>query len=75
MDKPYDGLDGPSRANLRMILSQLCQGFPRLLVDLGLARRSIDRTSMVLITHRQEEAPEEVNRVVAVEGLGIGACM
>ncbi len=75
LDKPYDGLDAPSRENLRMILSQLCQGFPRLLVDLGLARRSIDRTSMVLITHRHEEAPGEVTRVVGVEGLGIGACV
>lgn len=73
LDKPYDGLDGPSRANLRMILSQLCQGFPRLLVDVGLARRSIARTSMVLMTHRWEEVPEDdVSRVVCLKGLGIG---
>jgi energy-coupling factor transporter ATP-binding protein EcfA2 len=75
LDKPYDGLDGPSRANLRMILSQLCQGFPRLLVDLGLARRSITNRTSILITHRHEEVPEEVTRVVGVEGLGIGAGM
>jgi ABC-type Mn2+/Zn2+ transport system ATPase subunit len=24
LDKPYDGLDGPSRSNLKAILSQLC---------------------------------------------------
>ncbi|EKU20775.1 atpbinding cassette superfamily [Nannochloropsis gaditana CCMP526] len=52
---------------------QLCQGFPRLLVDLGLARRSIPRTSMVLVTHRREEVPQEVGRLVSVDGFEIAS--
>ena len=71
LDKPFDGLDAPSRKSLKGVLSQLCQGFPRLLVDLGLSRRSIDRTSMVLVTHRADEIPDEVTRLVAVQDLGV----
>jgi len=62
----------PLRKSLRNVLSQLCLGFPRLLVDLGLSRRSIPRTSMVLITHRGEEIPEETTKLVAVNEMEIG---
>lgn len=47
------------------------QGFPRLLVE-GFAKRAIDPSELVLITHRYEEVPSEVSRVVGVKDLGIG---
>ena len=53
LDKPYDGLDGPSRKSLKGVLSQLCQGFPRLLVELGLARRYVYEYNIYDLTYMQ----------------------
>jgi ABC-type molybdenum transport system ATPase subunit/photorepair protein PhrA len=46
------------------------QGFPRLLVDLGKSRK-IDRTELVLVTHRRAEIPDEVQKAVAVKDLQV----
>lgn len=40
-------------------------------MDLGLTKK-IDRTELVLITHRHEEVPYEVQKVVGVKDLDIG---
>jgi len=40
-------------------------------VDLGITKK-IDRTDLILITHRHEEIPHEIQRVVGVKDMEIG---
>ena len=53
LDNAFDGLDGPARETLKILISQTLRGFGHLLVQ-GVDASATTRTQLLLLTHRAE---------------------